>query len=201
MPVPHSGRIPGSRRSDREITVEIDDQEEAERARSSFPIVRFLNRLGPKERFLTFAVFFALLITVFSIYYERSVAENDVAADRNNEAQVALGGSLYRANCAFCHGDALEGKTGWNKDYPVGGRPALPLNGDGAISRLSDQDIFEVVKFGGQPFSPSGYKNDMPGFEMQLSDADMWAIVAHMKSIWPEAVIESQSAMMEKRDN
>jgi hypothetical protein len=29
----------------------------------------------------------------------------------------------------------------------------------------------------------------------------MWAIVAHMKGIWPEAVIESQRAKMEKRDN
>jgi len=66
----------------------------------------------------------------------------------------------------------------------------LPLNGDGAIRRLSDQDIFEVVKFRGQPFSPSDYKNDIPGFEIRLSDADMWAIVAHMKGIWPEAVIE-----------
>jgi hypothetical protein len=29
----------------------------------------------------------------------------------------------------------------------------------------------------------------------------MWAIAAHMKRIWTEAVIESQSPMMEKRDN
>ena len=77
----------------------------------------------------------------------------------------------------------------------------MPLNGDGTISRLSDQDILEAVKFGGQPFSPSGYKNDMPGFEMQLSDADMWAIAAQIKRIWPDAVTESRSAMMEKRDN
>ena len=41
----------------------------------------------------------------------------------------------------------------------------------------------------------------MLGFEMQLSDADMWAIVAHMKGIWPEAVIESQRAMLEERGN
>jgi len=126
---------------------------------------------------------------------------NNAAADQNNGAQVALGSSEYRTNCTFFHGDPLEGETGWGKDYPAGGRLALPLNGDGTISRLSDQDILEAVKFGGQPFSPSGYKNDMPGFEMQLSDADMWAIVAHMKGIWPEAVIESQRAMMEKRDN
>jgi len=77
----------------------------------------------------------------------------------------------------------------------------LALNGDGAIRRFSDQVIFKAVKFPDQPFPPSDYKNDMPGFEMQLSDADMWAIVAHMKGIWPEAVIESQRAMIEECGN
>jgi len=74
-------------------------------------------------------------------------------------------------------------EMGWDKRYPTGGRPALPLNGGCAISQLSDQDISEIVKFGGQTFSPSDDKNDILGFEMQLSDADMWAIVTHMKGI------------------
>jgi hypothetical protein len=29
----------------------------------------------------------------------------------------------------------------------------------------------------------------------------MWAIAAQIKRIWPDAVTESRSAMMEKRDN
>ena len=66
-PVSYSGRIVGNRRSDRGISVKIEDNDEDERARLYFPIVRFLNRLGPKERFLAFAD--------FSAYYECNAAE------------------------------------------------------------------------------------------------------------------------------
>ncbi len=69
---------------DREISVGIEDDDDDERARSSFSIVRSLNKLGPKEWFQAFAV--------FSTYYERKVAENNTGADQNNEAQIALGG-------------------------------------------------------------------------------------------------------------
>lgn len=190
------GRLPGGRRGEREISIEIDDDKPANPASALVP--RFLKRLGPKERFLAFAVLIALAITVSTIYYDRHVAKNEVAADRLNEAQVALGKSLYQANCAFCHGDNLEGKPGWDGQYPSGGRPALPLDGETAITRLSDQDIMDVTKYGGQPFSPSDYKNDMPGFEMQLSDGDIWAIVAFIKSRWSDEAIERQRVAQEK---
>lgn len=199
IPDPNRGRLPGSRRGDREISIEIDDDDDEQRTRSSFAIVRALNRLGPKERFLAFAVFIALTITLSWIYIDRHIAETEVSADRFNEAQVSLGKSLYQANCAFCHGDTLEGKPGWDEDYPNGGRPALPLNGEGAVIRLSDQDLMDITKFGGQPFSPSNYKNDMPGFELQLSDGDIWSIVAFVKSRWSEAAIERQREAVERR--
>lgn len=192
------GRLPSNRRGGREISIEIDD--DVDQSRSSFVIVRFLNRLGPKERFLAFAVFIAMSITLFSIYYDRVTAETAGAADSYNEAQVSLGSSLYKANCAFCHGDALEGKLGWDKDYPNGGRPALPLNGDGAITRLVDQDLMDVIKYGGQPFSPVDYENDMPGFEMLLSDGDIWSVVAYVKSRWSDEAIKRQRDAIEQRD-
>jgi mono/diheme cytochrome c family protein len=192
------GHLPRTRRADREISIEIEDDDPDPRA--SFPALKFLNRLGPKERFLAFAVFIALIITLSWVYYDRHVAETKVEADRFNEAQVSLGKSLYMANCAFCHGDRLEGKPGWDGNYPTGGRPALPLDGETAITRLSDQDIMDVTKFGGQPFSPADYKNDMPGFEMQLSDSDIWAIVAFIKSRWSEEAIERQREGLDRRD-
>ena len=89
-------------------------------------------------------------------------------------------------------------KPGWDGQYPAGGRPALPLDGETAITRLSDQDIMDVTKYGGQPFSPADYENDMPGFEMQLSDADIWAIVAFIKSRWSEDAIERQREAQEQ---
>lgn len=186
------------RRIEREISIETEDEDEAT-PQSSIAVVRLLNKLGPKGRFIIIAFFIALGITLTWVYSERYAATETGGADRFNEAQVSLGKSLYQANCAFCHGDKLEGKPGWDGAFPDGGRPALPLDGQGAITRLSDYDLFDVIKFGGQPFSPADYKNDMPGFEMQLSDADIWAILAYVKSTWPEEAIEQQRALLEDR--
>jgi mono/diheme cytochrome c family protein len=190
------GHFPGRQRAEREISIEIDEDDQETRRSVFSP--RWFKRLGPKERYLVFATFIAMIITASWISYDRHAAETEVTADRFNETQVSLGKSLYIANCAFCHGDNLEGKPGWDGRYPTGRRPALPLDGETAITRLSDQDLMDVTKYGGQPFSPADYENDMPGFEMQLSDADIWAIVAFIKSRWSDDAIERQREAQEK---
>lgn len=190
------GHFSGRRGAEPEISIEVDEDNQESGLSALAP--RFLKRLGPKGRFLGVATIIALIITVSWISYERHAVETEIKADRFNAAQVSLGKSLYLANCAFCHGDNLEGKPGWDGRYPGGGRPALPLDGETAITRLSDQDIMDVTKYGGQPFSPADYRNDMPGFEMQLSDADIWAIVAFIKSRWSDDAIERQRAAQER---
>ena len=69
-----------------------------------------------------------------------------------------------------------------------------------AIWRLADRDLFDVTKFGGQPFSPPSYENGMPGFESRLADADIWAILAYVKSRWPEEVRERQREAARERE-
>lgn len=178
--------------------VDIEPDEPAGPA-SSLPFGQLGRRLGPKGRFLVAASIIAAAITAGSVYWDRWSNDHATAADHANPAQVALGHSLYDQHCAFCHGQDLAGKPGWDGEYPSGGRPALPLDGSGAIDRLGDRDLFDVTKFGGQPFSPPSYRNDMPGFEGRLSDADLWAIVAFVKSRWPEAVRERQRDLAKER--
>ena len=48
----------------------------------------------------------------------------------------------------------------------------------------SDDDLFDIVKYGGQPFSPPHYRNRMPAYEHLLADGDMWAILAYVQSRW-----------------
>src|SRR3546814_13862786 len=84
--------------------------------------------------------------------WDRWNSDHATAADHANPAQVALGHSLYDQHCAFCHGADLAGKPGWDGDYPAGGRPAVPLDGRGAVARLGDRDLFDVTQFGRQPF-------------------------------------------------
>src|SRR3546814_12998054 len=73
--------------------------------------------------------------------WDRWNSDHATAADHANPAQVALGHSLYDQHCAFCHGADLAGKPGWDGDYPAGGRPAVPLDGSGAVARLGDRDL------------------------------------------------------------
>lgn len=178
------------------VQVEEDAQAEGEPSQ----LGRLARRLGPKGRFLVVAVFIGTAITVGTIYWDRWSKDNATAADHANSAQVALGHSLYDQHCAFCHAVDLAGKPGWDGDYPSGGRPPLPLDGSGAIWRLADRDIFDVTKFGGQPFSPPTYKNDMPAFEGRLADADIWAIIAFIKSRWPEDIRTRQKEAAKERE-
>ena len=160
---------------------------------------RASRKLGPKGRYLAAATLIGVLITVASLVYERAMLETTVHADWQDDILVAQGHKLYRENCAFCHGDSLEGQAGWDGAYPSGNRPALPLDGSGPIWRLSDNDIFDVIKYGGQPFSPHSYKNNMPSFEMQLADSGIWALVAFIKRGWPEDVRQRQAESILQR--
>jgi mono/diheme cytochrome c family protein len=54
----------------------------------------------------------------------------------------------------------------------------------GKVSQLENRDLFDIIKYGGQPFSPPGYTNNMPGFEIQLDDKSIWLILAYLKSRW-----------------
>lgn len=187
------------RRSDLLLRQVMEEAEERAQAESESSATRLSRRLGPKGRFLAVAVVIGSLITAGHIYFERRTVSTASQADWQNEALVAKGASLYRANCAFCHGETLEGKPGWEGEYPRGGRPAMPLDASGPTWRLGDSDIFDVIKYGGQPFSPRDYKNDMPGFELQLQDADIWAVTAFVKSRWTDEFRRRQQEAEEKR--
>ncbi|SDF76606.1 c-type cytochrome [Thalassobaculum litoreum] len=165
-----------------------DDEDDAPTPGRGGLVGGVVNRLGPKGRFLAAAVVIGALITAGDLFWERYTNQTAISADHANAAQVGLGHSLYDQHCAFCHGADLVGKPGWDGDYPDGGRPPLPLEGTAPIWRLSDRDLFDVIKFGGQPFSPPSYRNEMPAFEADLADADIWAIIAFIKSRWPEDV-------------
>lgn len=138
------------------------------------------------------AVFIGVVITVGDLFWERYTNQTAISADHTNAAQVGLGHTLYDQHCAYCHGLNLAGKPDWDGDYPNGNRPALPLDGTAPTWRLGDRDLFDVIKYGGQPFSPPTYINDMPAFETELADADIWAVIAFMKSRWPQDALTRQ---------
>ena len=171
-------RKPGVRR----IQIEMEDDTIDSFNGSRPGLGRILNRLGPSGKYFLVSIIIAMMITITTIYYDQKKVSLVVGEAHYTAGQIILGQSLYSANCAFCHGDNLEGKLGWDKTYRKGRRPPTPLKEGGRIAQMTDRDVFDIIKYGGQPFSSDDYKNNMPGFEMQLDDKSIWAILAYIKS-------------------
>lgn len=107
-------------------------------------------------------------------------------ADPRNTAQVEQGSVVYAERCASCHGDRLEGQPDWQSRKRDGRLPAPPHDASGHTWHHPDADLFEITKQGIAAFAPPGYESDMPAFGGILSDADIWAVLAFIKSSWPE---------------
>lgn len=100
-------------------------------------------------------------------------------------AQLALGQEVYAANCASCHGANLEGQSDWRRRNENGLMPAPPHDASGHTWHHADRQLFTITKLGLGAIVP-GYESDMPAFEGILTDAEIAATLAFIKSTWPE---------------
>jgi mono/diheme cytochrome c family protein len=114
-------------------------------------------------------------------------------ADPNNAAQVALGERVHVSFCAGCHGANLEGQRDWQKRLPLGNFPAPPHDETGHTWHHPDQWLFDIVKDGGQRFAPPSYRSAMPAYRDMLTDAEIWAVLAFIKSRWPPSIRTEQA--------
>lgn len=116
-------------------------------------------------------------------------------ADPDDEQQVRLGSLLYLDQCADCHGVALEGAENW--DQPSEDGTFLPPAHDdtGHTWHHSDKVLFEYVKLGGVELFKDypDIVSNMPGFGDVLSDEEIWAIYAFIKSSWSDESREWQA--------
>lgn len=100
-------------------------------------------------------------------------------------AALAKGRDLYLQYCASCHGENLEGQPNWQTRLANGRLPAPPHDASGHTWHHSDEVLFRIVKEGLDAIAP-GYESDMPAFGDVLSDTEIEAILAYIKSTWPE---------------
>tara|TARA_Y100000815_G_scaffold19648_1_gene16859 strand:- start:628 stop:1110 length:483 start_codon:yes stop_codon:yes gene_type:complete len=99
--------------------------------------------------------------------------------------QIELGQEVYAANCASCHGANLEGQPDWRRRNVNGRMPAPPHDASGHTWHHADRPLFTITKLGVGAVVP-GYESDMPAFEGILSDDEIAAVLAFIKSTWPE---------------
>ena len=112
-----------------------------------------------------------------------------------DEAALAQGRALYDAHCAACHGINLEGQPNWQERRADGKLPAPPHDVTGHTWHHPDDILFAITKHGLAPFVPPGYVSDMLGFAGVLSDAEIRAVLAYIKSRWPEDIRRRQAAL------
>lgn len=128
----------------------------------------------------------ALVVSVFSASDAREWG------DPNNAEAVALGQRVYAENCAECHGKNLEGEPNWRMRKADGTLPAPPHDRTGHTWHHGDDLLFSYTEKGGAALGGPGFKSAMPAFGDVLSDRDIWAVLAFIKSRWPEAIRNRQ---------
>jgi S-disulfanyl-L-cysteine oxidoreductase SoxD len=116
-------------------------------------------------------------------------------ADPANAQQVAAGKRIYGAHCASCHGANLEGQPNWRQRLPNGRFPAPPHDASGHTWHHPDVLLLDIIKRGIGPHAPPGYQSDMPAFGGRLSDDEIAAVLAYIKSTWPEETRKAQASM------
>ncbi len=114
-------------------------------------------------------------------------------ADPENAEMVALGKNVYGENCADCHGKNLEGQPNWRVRTADGPLPPPPHDVTGHTWHHPDQILLEITARGGQATAPAGFISGMPAFGEILSDDEILAVLAFIKTKWPMDVRKRQA--------
>jgi mono/diheme cytochrome c family protein len=88
--------------------------------------------------------------------------------------------------CVSCHGGDLSGKIAWFNAGPLGTVDSANLtSGAGGVGRdFTDQDFVRAIRFGVDPQGKPIFMPAVTAFQ-HLSDADLGAIIAYIKTIPP----------------
>ena len=140
------------------------------------------------------AVFIALVAALFLIRDGDTPVTYSGKADASDRELVARGSTIYSQSCASCHGANLEGQQNWRVRKADGTLPAPPHDETGHTWHHSDDQLFQVTKWGTAAAVGGDYKTDMRGFAEELDDSDIWAVLAYIKSQWPTDIQAAQAA-------
>ena len=120
------------------------------------------------------------------------------AAGAKDEAE---GRALYAEHCASCHGADLEGQEDWQRRNEDGTLRAPPHDDSGHTWHHGDALLADYVRLGGAAAMAArgveGMPSAMPGFGDVLSEAEIEAVLAFIKSHWSERARSYQEAVTE----
>jgi mono/diheme cytochrome c family protein len=126
----------------------------------------------------------------WALYSLTSGGANAAMFAYEDPAVVSEGQAIYEAQCASCHGADLAGQPDWQIGDAEGVLPAPPHDENGHTWHHADGLLFEITKFGTSEVVGGGYKSNMAGFGDVLSDDEIRATLAFIKSTWPRHIVE-----------
>jgi len=146
-----------------------------------------IRRSNALFKFVSIATFCLTLVM-----YTNAQAESlKLQADPENSAQVKRGKLVYDRFCSFCHGRDLKGQKNWRRRKDNGRLPAPPHDETGHTWHHDDELLFGIIKEGlVPPYAPKDYETDMPAWKDMLKDADIWSVLAYIKSRWPKETLD-----------
>ncbi|MDP2334067.1 MAG: cytochrome c [Reyranella sp.] len=142
-----------------------------------------------KSVYIGLAVVLASVVAGAAFFALKSALTSQT--DSARMAQLETGRRIYAEACAACHGASLEGQANWQKRLPNGRMPAPPHDALGHTWHHSDEVLFRITKDGPAAY-PAGYQTDMLAFGGRLTDEEITATLAFIKSTWPPEVRAKQ---------
>lgn len=130
----------------------------------------------------------AVGVAIVRPWQQSQDAAGGVVVDWRDDALVAQGERIYAANCASCHGAALEGQENWQARGEDGLLPAPPHDETGHTWHHPDAVLFALTKYGPAAIAGDDYVSAMPAYANILADAEITAVLAFIKRQWPSAI-------------
>lgn len=141
-------------------------------------------------------VILGIVLSIAAVaYWLFRPAGSAVGADPNDPVLVTAGQAVYAAQCAACHGAKLQGQPNWKTPNADGSLPAPPHDASGHTWHHPDAVLFRITRLGGQAVAPPGFASGMPAFGDKLNEREIRAVLAFIKSTWPEDIRARQEAI------
>jgi mono/diheme cytochrome c family protein len=154
-----------------------------------------LARFEPRQLLVPATIAAATIAAVVYLAASGKDPGGVAGADAGDAALVARGATVYASQCASCHGANLEGQPDWRQRQPDGKLPAPPHDASGHTWHHDDRTLFDITKYGVAALVGQPVPTDMPVYDGVLPDADIWAVLAYIKSRWPEPIRERQAQL------
>ena len=151
------------------------------------------SRLRPGAGYLLGIAATAIAVTVAVAAWFVIRGDGGPGADASDPELVALGAAVYGEHCAACHGTDLEGEPDWQRRKADGTLPAPPHDETGHTWHHSDELLFRLTRDGLGAIAGDDYASTMPAYAGILSDREIWAVLAYIKSQWPPEIQKVQA--------